>query len=158
MENYKEMAKELLDDMTRFFDLLRSSGRDIVVLFVPEHGMALRGSSIQAPGLRDIPLPQITRVPVGIKLIRKGSPHAPVHQQEISGPTSYLSLSYMLKVFLEENPFQTGRFTAKEFTEEIPQTDFVAENQGIQLTKKGTDWFLYGKEKQWIAVPANAIK
>ncbi len=158
VENYKEFAQELLGDMTRFFDLLRSSGRDVVVLFVPEHGMALRGSSIQAPVLRDIPLPQITRVPVGIKLIRKGSPHAPVHQQMLSGSTSYLSLSYMLKVFLEENPFETDRFTAKEFTDKIPQTDFVAENQGIQLTKKGTDWFLYGKEKQWIAVPTNAIK
>ncbi|MEK6576331.1 MAG: cellulose biosynthesis protein BcsG [Nitrospirota bacterium] len=158
MENYKEFAQELLGDITRFFDLLRSSERDIVVLFVPEHGMALRGSSIQAPVLRDIPLPQITRVPVGIKLIRKGSPHAPVHQQVISGPTSYLSLSYMLKVFLEENPFETDGFTTKEFTDKIPQTDFAAENQGVQLTKKGTDWFLYGKEKQWIAVPANAIK
>lgn len=156
--NYKEFAQELLGDITRLFDLLRSSGRDIVVLFVPEHGMALRGSSIQAPGLRDIPLPQITRVPVGIKLIRKGSPHAPVHQQIVTGTTSYLSLSYMLKVFLEENPFETDRLTTKEFTYKIPHTDFVAENQGIQLTKKGTDWFLYGKEKQWIAVPANAIK
>ncbi len=158
VKNYKEFAQELLGDITRFFDLLRSSERDIVVLFVPEHGMALRGSSIQAPGLRDIPLPQITRVPVGIKLIRKGSPDAPVRQQIISGPTSYLSLSYMTKVFLEENPFESERFTAQGFIDKIPQTDFVTENQGIQLAKKGPDYFLYGKEKQWIAVPSNAIK
>ncbi len=158
VENYRELARELLDDMTRFFDLLRSSERDIVVLFVPEHGMALRGSSIQAAGLRDIPLPQITRVPVGIKLIRRASPRTPVHQQVISGPTSYLALSYMLKVFLEENPFETDRFVTKEFIDKIPQTDFVSENQGIQLTKKGNDYFMYGKERQWIAVPANAIK
>lgn len=158
LENYNEFAQELLGDITRFFDLLRSSERDIVILFVPEHGMALRGSSIQAPGLRDIPLPQITRVPVGIKVIRKRSPHAPVHQQLISRPTSYLSLSYMLKVFLEENQFEIDRFTTKEFTDKIPQTDFVAENQGIQIAKKGSDYFLYGKEKKWIMVPASAIQ
>lgn len=158
VENYKELAKELLEDITKFFDLLRSSERDMVILFVPEHGMALRGSSIQAPGLRDIPLPQITRVPVGIKLIRKASPHAPVKQQIIPVPASYLSLSYMLKVFLEENPFESDRFTKKDFADKIPQTDFVTENQGIQLAKKGPDYFMYGKEKQWIMVPANALK
>ena len=143
--------------MTRFFGLLTSSGRNVVVIFVPEHGMALRGTSIQAPGLRDIPLPQITTIPVGVKVIGPGYSHSPADQKSLSRPMSYLALSYLIQSFLERNPFGSTPFSPKDMIEDLPETDFVSENQGIRIIKKGSDYFLYGKEKKWIALPANAV-
>ena len=43
---------------------LEASGRRAVVVLVPEHGAALRGDSAQIAGLREIPTPAITLVPV----------------------------------------------------------------------------------------------
>lgn len=156
-EQYKEFVRKLLGDMTRFFDLVTSSGRNVVVLFVPEHGMALRGNALQVAGLRDIPLPQITTIPVGIKLIGPGYIHDPAGREDISKPTSYLALSTLIKAFLERNPFGSAPIASKDLIEDLPETDFVSENQGIRIMKKGSDYFLYGKEQKWIALPANAL-
>jgi len=156
-DQYREFAQKLFGDITKFFDLMTSSGRNAVILFVPEHGMSLRGSTLQAPGLRDIPLPQITVVPVGIKLIGKGLDRATVQEQMISKSTSYLSLAYLLASFLKQNPFLSGKSTFKEVIDKIPETDFVAENQGIRIVEKGAQYFLYGKEKKWITLPSNAL-
>jgi hypothetical protein len=39
----------------------------------------------------------------------------------------------------------------------LPETDFVAENQGIRIFRKGADYFLYGKEKKWITLPSSVV-
>ena len=96
---YREFAQNLFNDMERFFELIESSGRNAVIVFVPEHGMALRGNALQAPDLRDIPFPQITLVPVGIKFIGEPFNLSGVDPVIISKPTSYLSLSYLLASF-----------------------------------------------------------
>ena len=154
LDEYKEFAQKLFADITKFIDLVASSGRNAVIIFVPEHGLSLRGSTLQAPGLRDIPLPPITNVPVAIKLVGNG--HDRVQTQIISKATSYLSLSYLLASFLEHSPFRPDGFNS-QIIRDIPETDFVAENQGARLVKKGPDYLLYGKEKKWIILPANAV-
>lgn len=157
VDQYREFVQKLFGDLTKFFDLVASSGRNAVIIFVPEHGLSLRGSTLQAPGLRDIPLPQITIVPAGIKLIGKGHHRAQVQEQVISKPASYLSLAYLLASFLKQGPFLSDGSTTKEVIANIPETDFVAENQGIRIVEKGADYFLYGKEKKWITLPSNAL-
>jgi len=156
-KQYKEFVQKLFGNLTRFIDLASSSGRNIVVLFVPEHGMALRGTTLQAPGLRDIPLPQITTIPVAVKLIGPGYLHDPDGPKRITEPTSYLALSTLIKTFLEQNPFGAAPMASKDLIVDLPETDFVSENQGIRIMKKGSDYFLYGKEQKWIALPANAL-
>jgi len=157
LDEYKEFAQKLFADIRKFSDLVASSGRNAVIVFVPEHGLSLRGSTLQAPGLRDIPLPPITIVPVAIKLVGKEHNSAPVQTQIISNPASYLSVSYLLASFLEHNPFALDGFKLQEIDRNIPETNFVAENQGVQLVKKGSDYLLYGKEKKWMTLPANAV-
>jgi len=156
-DQYREFAQKLFADITKFSDLVASSGRNAVIIFIPEHGLSLRGSTIQTPGLRDIPLPPITIVPVAVKLVGKAQNGVSVQTQVISTPTSYLSLSYLLASFLERNPFAPDGFKTQEIIHNMPETNFVAENQGIRIVKKGTDYFLYGKEKKWIILPTNAL-
>jgi cellulose synthase operon protein YhjU len=149
-DQYKEFVQTLFGNLEKFFKQIASSGKNFVIVFIPEHGMAVRGSSIQAPDLRDIPLPQITIVPVGIKLIGKGYPPIPARQEIISKPTSYLALSYMIVSFLKDFSFATDMFVLQNILSDIPETTFVSENQEAHIVKKGTDYFLYNKEKKWI--------
>lgn len=152
LENYTGFVQKLFDDTTKFFDLIASSGRNAVIIFVPEHGMALKGSSLQPAGLREVPLPQITRVPVGIKLIGNGHDRVPANPAVIDTPASYLAISYLLASFLNEDPFGPGASLSSGITENIPATDFVSENEAARILKRGEDYFLYDKKKKWIKV------
>lgn len=156
--HYKEDVQSLFGDLEKFFNKLVASKQNFVVIFIPEHGRALRGSSIQPKDLRDIPLPQITLVPVGIKLIGEGHPLLPVRQEIISKPASYLALSYLLASFLKETPFGESRLSTQNILSDIPETSFVAENEKAEVVKKGEDYFLYGKDKQWIKLLSSDLK
>jgi hypothetical protein len=151
---YQEFGSKLLDDMNKFFSDLESSRRNVVVLFVPEHGMALGGSTIQAAGFRDIPLPTITRVPVGIKFIGKKYNEAEVQQHLIKKPTSYLALSSALAALFEKSPFAELRFDAGDFMDRILETEFVAENSDARIILQDGKYYIYGKKKKWLPLPA----
>lgn len=153
---YTERITKLLDDMSRFSSLLESSGRNVVVVFVPEHGMGLRSSNMQGSGLRDIPLPQITNVPVGIRFFGPKFNGAPAKQMIISKPASYLAISHLLSEFISKSPFQTDEFTTRAFIDRIPQTDQVAENQGILVMKDGGKYYLF-KDRKWVELPGDGL-
>lgn len=158
-EQYREFLKELLGDMERFFDLVASSKRNTVIVFVPEHGRAVRGSAVTPPGLRDIPLPRITTVPVGIALIgTRGRSGLPARQQVISKPVSYLALSEVISAFLEQSPFLSDRHTYKSFLDNIPETEFVAENQQNIVVQKDGGFFYRGKDDKWILLSDTQIQ
>ena len=160
---YKEFVRKLFADVTRFFDLVASSGRNVVVLFVPEHGMALRGNRLQAAGLRDIPLPQITTVPVGVKLIGPGRKRGDVRQRVISRPSSYLALSYLLAEFIDHPPFNSNgsnrpnEFDADAIIANAPETVFVAENQNFEVMMRDGNYFLNGKQGRWIKLSPDLL-
>ena len=62
---YRAFFDDLASDLERFVAQLRASGRKSAVFFVPEHGLGLRDTRVQANDLREIPLPYITVVPAG---------------------------------------------------------------------------------------------
>ncbi|MDP2681879.1 MAG: cellulose biosynthesis protein BcsG [Deltaproteobacteria bacterium] len=150
-EQYKKLLPVLLDDMARFLNLLESSGRNIVVIFIPEHGRAVHGSAMQKPGFRDIPLPDITNIPVGVKLIGKFQYDRKKRQQVIIHESaSYFAAAYMLASFIEKNPFKYEGFFSRRFINAIPRTDFVAENEVNIVIRREKNYFLYGKDKKWL--------
>jgi cellulose synthase operon protein YhjU len=158
LQQYKESVHDLLDDMTKFFNLVAESGRETIIIFIGEHGRSVHGSAIGPPGLRDIPLPRITTVPVGIKFIgKKKSADQTGRQVIISRPMSYFALSYMLAAFTEQSPFTSARYWTNNFIDNIPQTDFVAENFGNIVFKKGGYYYLY-RDKKWIPLSENELK
>lgn len=63
---YRLQLRTYLDDVSRFIRLIEESGRYAIVVLVPEHGAAIRGDRMQISGLREIPTPAITTVPLGI--------------------------------------------------------------------------------------------
>lgn len=158
-EVYREFIPSLFQDLTKFFSLVEGSGRNVVILFVPEHGRAVKGSGVETAGLRDIPLPRITTVPVGIKLLGRSTEDTETRRKiTVSKSTSYLALSHILSAFVEKSPFKLDIYTSRRFIDSIPQTEFVSENEGNLILKIDNDYYLYGKEKKWIQLTERELK
>lgn len=66
--SYRTRVATLLDDIMQLFRDIEESGRNVLVVIVPEHGAGLQGDRFQLPGMREIPTPALTHVPVAFKL------------------------------------------------------------------------------------------
>jgi cellulose synthase operon protein YhjU len=156
VDAYRRDVRVLFDELDQFFARLSSSGRDTVVLLVPEHGAALRGTKLQPSGLREIPLPRITNVPVAVKLIGHRPPIGPRTQQVITSPTSYRSLAVLVAEFMNRNPFQAPVWAQGPPAVRIPEIAFLAENEGVRVIKSGTDFFVKqgARSDHWIKLPS----
>jgi len=153
---YKKSLQTLLDEIQRFIKKLERSGKKFVFVMIPEHGMAIRGSRIQKSGLRDIPLPYITNIPVGIKFI--GGKYTlsefgtdRFKQIKINSPASYLAIAYLMNKFIRRSPFSETDYFSKRFIYSIPITDFVAENESGISVKFNGRYFFKMRGKSWTA-------
>lgn len=145
-------AATLLDDLLRFEDLLAQSGRRVLLVLVPEHGAALQGDRMQFAGLREVPTPSITRVPVGLKLIGAKAP-APTSPIRVNEPTSYLALSELMARILEGNLFEAPSIDWSALAADLPLTAAVSENEGSVFLEYGNTPFVRMGERNWVRYP-----
>lgn len=152
--DYKPRAQTLLDDLSGFIQQLQKSGRRVVVVIVPEHGAALHGDRMQISGMREIPSPSITHVPVGIKLVGMGSnPRSePLH---VSEPSSYLALSQIIARLYAAPPQAQGQGPDwKALLADLPQTPMVSENAGtVVLDYAGRPYVRIKENGAWLPYP-----
>lgn len=148
---YKPRAELLLKDVESFMDALQKTGRNIMLVFVPEHGAALRGDVVQMARLRDLPSRRITDIPVMVKFF--GADMAPVENPVmIKGTSSYQSLSEMVKRVITSNFFGSKQTVGsiEKLTSNLPKTEWVAENSGsVVLERDGQDYIRIG-DGQWL--------
>lgn len=135
-------------DIERFLDDLRNSGRRVIVLFIAEHGAALGGDRRQISGLREIPTAAIARVPVGFVLVNATRP-APSSQERIDAPASYLAVNELLSRFIAANPFDKSDLSLEDYTQALPQSDFVAENNGTTVIEIGRRYMMRSPDGAW---------
>jgi cellulose synthase operon protein YhjU len=156
LDAYRQDIRILFEELDQFFGRLASSGRDTVVLLVPEHGAALRGTKLQPSGLREIPLPRITNVPVAVKLIGHRPPIGSRAQQVIASPTSYRSLAVLVAEFMNRNPFNDPVWAQGPPAVRIPETSFLAENEGVRVIKSGKEFYVKqgARSDHWIRLPS----
>ncbi|VVN83878.1 cellulose biosynthesis protein BcsG [Pseudomonas fluorescens] len=151
---YKPRAQALIDDLTAFIKKLERSGRRVAVVIVPEHGAALHGDRMQISGMREIPSPSITHVPVGIKLIGMGATanSVPLH---VNAPTSYLALSEIIARLYAASPQAEGQGPDwQALLSDLPQTPVVSENSGTVVLDYGGKPYIRIKEKSaWLPYP-----
>jgi cellulose synthase operon protein YhjU len=129
---YQARMTRFSSDIRRFLDDLQASGRRVIVVFIPEHGAAVRGDRRQIPGLREVPTRAITRVPVGVLLINANGDVTDL-QQKVESPSSYLAVGELLSRFIADNPFTKPDLHVSSYTQNLPQTDPVAQNEGTTM-------------------------
>lgn len=127
--SYRHRAEVLFSDLQNFISLLEASDKNVVLVLIPEHGGALRGDKIQFSGMREIPSPSITHVPVAVKIIGSGI-KALSPQLRIRQPSSHLALSQLLANILEEDIFAAGHYRNTSLAEGLPSTAAVSQNAG----------------------------
>lgn len=149
-ESYVRRSKKLLDDFGRFFDLVEASGRQMVVVMVPEHGANVRGDSTQISGLREIPSPAIALAPVGVQLIGLAADTPTPPQRVVSEPTAHLAISQLLAQWMIDSPFDTPRQDFNADVAALPQTPFVAENEGLIVMRHDGRYFLRNPDASWM--------
>ncbi|WP_455815082.1 cellulose biosynthesis protein BcsG [Pseudomonas graminis] len=148
---WQPRAKLLFDQLDAFLTNLDKSGRRVMVLVVPEHGAALEGDRMQMSGLRDIPSPSITHVPVGIKFVGMKAPHQPA--LNVSTPTSLLALSELISRVVDGQVFNAANVSMSTLTANLPQTPVISENDNaVVMMYQGKPWIrLNGGD--WVPYP-----
>ena len=145
---YRGRLSAFLNGMENFMQVLERSGRHALVIMVPEHGAAVRGDKMQIAGLREIPTPAITLVPVGIKLVGGGV------QREgetliIDQPTSYLAIASLIERMLERSPFENNMFSPAFYGADLPITEFVAQNEKMTVIEYYNRFYFSHDGLQW---------
>lgn len=150
LDSYRGRLSKFLDELDAFLQKLDKSGRRAVVVMVPEHGAAVRGDKMQIAGLREIPTPAITIVPVGIRVVG-GNLHHDEGTLKIDQPTSYLAISHIVARMLQQSPFDPGGFTASDYVKDLPTTEFVAQDEKITVAEYKHKFYLNRGKGKWEA-------
>ena len=155
VESYRARLGNLLDGIDRFFQLIQASGKRVMVVFIPEHGAAVRGDKLQISGLREIPSPAIGLVPVGVKLFGMTAVSTAA-LLIIDKPSSYLAVSQLLAQFSAKNPYEAQPFNIIDYSRDLPQTEFVAENEGNVVMRQAGRYMLRNPDLSWTEYPRPA--
>ncbi|CAM5218699.1 Cellulose biosynthesis protein BcsG [Castellaniella defragrans] len=148
---FQDRAQTLLDGIDAFLSELDRSGRKVLVVLIPEHGAGLRGDRMQISGMREIPSPTITRVPVGIRLVGGKAPHGPtIHVQD---PSSFLALSELVSRILGAKVFEQPQVDWQRLVTGLPQTQAVSENAGDVLMSWNGTPYVRMDQGAWIPYP-----
>jgi len=147
VETYTRRARKLLSDIDLFYAKVNSSGKQVVIVFIPEHGAAIRRNKNEIVGMREIPSPNVTNIPVGIMFTSKTD--APVKTNIIEQPTSYLATSDLISKFVGKTPFGTTAPSSDTYLKNIPSTRFVAENEDSIIMKFGSSYYFRSNDINW---------
>ena len=147
IDSYPQRATKLMSDFDRLADLIAQSGRRAVIVFVPEHGAALRGDKNQVAGLREIPTPRIVRGPVGVRLVGFAGNHGAT--TVIEQPTSFLALAQLLSNLVSNSPFKPGA-TLAQYAADLPRTRMVGENEGTVTMQTAAGYAVKTPDGVWI--------
>ena len=146
---YEKRAETLLQDLDVFLEQLEQQGRKVLVVLIPEHGASLTGDRMQIPGMREIPTPEITHVPVGVRLIgaKAKAPASPIH---IAEPSSFLGVSELVARIIKDNAFEEPEINWTALTTDLPQTKHVSENEGVVIMQHEGTPYVRLQGKNWV--------
>lgn len=145
--SYPYRVNTLMNEVDQLSDLIAKSGRRAVIVFVPEHGAALRGDANQVAGLREIPTPRIVHGPVGVRIVGLAGAHGPT--TVIDSPTSFLALAQLLSNLVSNSPFKPG-VVLSQYASDLPQTQMVGENEGTVTMKTATGYAVKTPDGVWV--------
>ena len=147
---YKQRLSILFDDLQNFIARLEQSQQNTLLILIPEHGAALRGDKMQLSGIREIPSPSITHIPVAAKFIgpqlKRVGPTA-----RVTADSSFLSLSALIAKTMQQNVFSQGSFSPQSLSEGLPSTPIVSQNEGSTVIRLEGKNYVTVDGRQWSA-------
>lgn len=147
LTSYRWRLEKLFDDVDQFITEAEKSGRSLILILLPEHGAAIRGNQSHIAGMREVPWPAVTHVPVAVKLIGVQLPPneelAPLH---VHAPSSYLSLSVLVARLLEGGALSP--MALRQAVAGLPTTELVSD-RGDVVVAAGMRWI-------WLRTPGGA--
>ncbi|MGB0860119.1 MAG: cellulose biosynthesis protein BcsG [Pseudoalteromonas spongiae] len=151
LKSYGTRTEILFKQFNQFFTRLEQSGRNYMVVMVPEHGASLAGDKMQIAGMRDIPSPAILDIPVGVKFI---GPNAKPNsaQKVISEPSSYLAISELIARATRQNIF-SGTLDLGMLAADLPKTPMVGENSGTRMQMFNGKPYIQLDDGEWMVYP-----
>ena len=141
VDTYKPRLTQLLADFDKFLTELENTGRPVVVVLVPEHGASLRGDKLQISGMREIPGPRITLVPVGIKIIGGKPPVSHQGPLRVDQPMSFFGLFTLLNDMMGSSPFAENARSLSARLQDLPTTQLVSENEDVVVIGNPTQGY-----------------
>lgn len=150
--DYRTRAETLFTQLNAFMDQLEKSGRKVMLVVVPEHGAALAGDKMQISGLRDIPSPSITHIPVGVKFFGMQSPH-PATPLKIDQPSSYLALSELVSRAVDGKLFTSPTVDWPTLSGNLPETPRVSENENAVVMEYQGKFYIRLNGGSWVPYP-----
>lgn len=150
--DYRTRAETLFTQLNAFMDQLEKSGRKVMLVVVPEHGAALAGDKMQISGLRDIPSPSITHIPVGVKFFGMESSH-PATPLKIDQPSSYLALSELVSRAVDGKLFTAATVDWPTLSGNLPETPMVSENENAVVMEYQGDFYIRLNGGSWVPYP-----
>ena len=149
---FKTRASKFLDDMNRFLDGLEKSGRRVMVVFVPEHGAALKADRMQIAGMREVPTFDITHVPVGVRLIgtKAIAKTDPFH---VKSQASFQALSELMSRVLADDVFEQTSINWSVLAGGLLQTEPINENEGTIVMRNQDAPYIRIGGQTWIEYP-----
>lgn len=148
-ETYEQRLVTLLDDMYTILDGLKKANRPIVVLFVPEHGANIRGDKMQISGMRELPSPLVTNVPVGLKLIGNNMQRIG-EQKHVTQQSSFFAIAHLVNKLLEQDVYGKNEFDPETLLVNIPETPLLSENEDSTVMQYNKNYYYSFGNGEWV--------
>lgn len=148
-ETYEKRLISLLDDMYAILDALKKSNRPMLVLFVPEHGANFRGDKMQISGMRELPSPLVTNVPVGLKVIGNNMQRIG-EQKHVAQQSSYLAIAHLVNQMLVQDVYSKNEFDPEKLLSNLPETPILSENEGSTVMQYNKNYYYTFDNNEWV--------
>jgi cellulose synthase operon protein YhjU len=150
LNSYPLRLERMLNDIQSVLGEIRRSERKALVLVVPEHGAGLTGEYGQLVGLRELPTPAITKVPVFGYWIAPGYTSTNKGAITVKQSVSYSALGELLARWLAQPVEQQQKPAWPVLLSDLPSTRFVSQQGNITVIESQGSY--------WIKAPGTAWK
>lgn len=151
VQSYPIRLSGLLDDFESVISMIKRSGKRALVIVIPEHGAGMTGEYGQLVGLRELPTPAITEVPVLGYWIDPQAAKKPVNDGpvEIKQPTSYFQLTRLIDNWMTLNAADQDKNNWAQAAAGLKTTRFVAQQGGITIMEKQNQFLIHTPGEAW---------
>lgn len=146
MASYQARASLLLDNIQTLFDRVKLSNRPTIIVLAPEHGAGLQGDRFQIAGMRELPTPALTHVPVMFYFLNMNTSDA-VRFDEVTGPTA---VGQVLTQSVEQLTATDVQLDLSRIIREITPNVIIGENEAAVMFEFNREVLIRTRVGNWM--------